>query len=485
MTEPGAAVAGTGTVPAGTATVLAETESVCPECLARIPASRVAIGDDVVLRKACPEHGRFETIVWRGLPAATSWVRPKTAAGPGPTTVPVDRGCPFDCGLCTDHRQASCCVLLEVTRRCDLACDFCFASAGAAASAGSDPDPADLAGRMIRLFTRAGPVNLQLSGGEPCVRDDLPEIAAAARDIGFTFVQVNTNGLRLARDPGFAQALREAGVATVFLQFDGTRDDIHRRMRGRPLAAAKLAAIEACGRAGLGVVLVPVVVPGINADHVGDILRFAIAHQPVVRGVHFQPVSYFGRFPRVPTDADRITLPEIIAGLQAQTDGLVRVEDFQPAGAENALCSFNGMFVTLPDGRLHPLTRASSAACCSGVAEPGPVGVGRARDSVARRWAAPRTSGGPVEPGGGRAPGPGAAAAPATGLGTGDWDAFLARARTHTLAVSGMAFQDAWTLDLDRLRDCHIHVAYGDGAIPFCAYNLTAIDGTGRTARRS
>jgi hypothetical protein len=467
------------------AVVLGETESVCPECLARIPAARVGRGEDVHLRKTCPEHGVFETVIWRGRPPFGSWVRPRTAVHPVRPFASIDRGCPFDCGLCPDHRQQSCCVLVDVTMRCDLRCAFCFASAGGASS---DPAVADLAARMRRLYDAAGPVNLQLSGGEPCVRDDLPEIAARARQIGFTFVQVNTNGLRLARDPAFAHRLRDAGVATVFLQFDGTRDDIHERMRGRALLAQKVAAIETCGAASLGVVLVPVVVPGINADNLGDILRFAVAHQPTVRGVHFQPVSYFGRYPAVPTDADRITLPEIMAGLEAQTGGLVRAENFQPAGAENALCSFNGTFVSMPDGTLHALTRPRAAAsCCPEAqppsapasccpeAQPAEVGVARARDFVAHSWAAP-----PV--GKGSSP-------PAARASFGEWDVFLARARTHTLAVSGMAFQDAWTLDLDRLRDCHIHVADPGGAdIPFCAFNLTGIDGNGpyrpaRTAR--
>lgn len=50
-------------------TILGETESVCPECLARIPAVRVARGASVYLKKACPEHGLFQTIIWRGQPA--------------------------------------------------------------------------------------------------------------------------------------------------------------------------------------------------------------------------------------------------------------------------------------------------------------------------------------------------------------------------------------------------------------------------------
>ena len=46
--------------------------------------------------------------------------------------------------------------------------------------------------------------------------------------------------------------------------------------------------------------------------------------------------------------------------------------------------------------------------------------------------------------------------------------------RENTFSLSGMAFQDAWTLDLDRLSGCYLHVMRRDGALlPFCAFNLT------------
>jgi uncharacterized radical SAM superfamily Fe-S cluster-containing enzyme len=444
-------------------TLLGETESVCPECLARVPAVRVARGADVYLRKACPAHGRFEAVIWRGRPGYTEWVRTAAPVFPNNPVTAVQRGCPFDCGLCPDHRQQSCCVLIEVTHRCDLRCPVCFADAGGPGT--RDMDPGEIEHRLRGLWETAGPVNLQLSGGEPCVRDDLSEIAALARRLGFGFIQVNTNGLRLAREPEFARRLAEAGVATIFLQFDGTRDDIYRRLRGRPLLKQKLAAIENCALSGLGVVLVPTVAPGVNADDLGAIVRLALQHQPGVRGVHFQPVSYFGRYPEAPTDADRITLPEIMQALEAQTEGQVRVEHFQPGGAEHALCSFSGNFVSMPDGSLHALARSQNASGCCGPAACEP-GVARARDFVARSWAAP--------PAGGRAGGPA----------FGEWDTFLERARTHTLCLSGMAFQDAWTLDLERLRQCHIHFTEPGGAcIPFCAYNLS--DRHGRALYRS
>jgi uncharacterized radical SAM superfamily Fe-S cluster-containing enzyme len=446
--------------------VLARTESVCPECLARLPAARVMYGGDVYLEKDCSEHGHFKTIIWRGQPAFATWVKPKTPTYPKNPFTAVKQGCPYDCGLCPDHRQQSCCVLLEVTQRCDLHCPVCFADA--AHNSPPDLTPADINAWYERLMEAGGPFNIQLSGGEPCVRNDLPEIIRLGRTHGYSFFQLNTNGLRLARDPGYLSQLKEAGLSTVFLQFDGTRDVIYKTLRGRELLDQKMAVIENCGRLGIGVVLVPTLVPGVNTDDIGNILRLALEYMPTVRGVHFQPISYFGRFPQTPTDEMRITIPEVIQAIESQTDGLIQSGTFCPPGGENALCSFHGNYVCMADGSLKPLTRHNEDSCCC---QPIPAaeGAARSRAFVAAHWSAP---------------------APVTDLpvfngpGFGEWDAFLERKRTHTFCVSGMAFQDAWTLDLDRLRECYIHTASPDARlVPFCAYNLT--DRFGRSLYRN
>ena len=109
---------------------------------------------------------------------------------------------------------------MEVTQDCDLGCPVCFASSGEARE--PDPSLAELTARLTRLRQDAGACNLQLSGGEPCVRPDLPDIVAASRSAGFVLIQVNSNGLRLAREPGYAEALATAGLDSVFLQFDGS-----------------------------------------------------------------------------------------------------------------------------------------------------------------------------------------------------------------------------------------------------------------------
>lgn len=432
------------------------TVSVCPVCLRTIPARRETADGVTRLVKACPLHGEFSTPVWRGAPAFEGWLRPKTPSPPAEPATPRARGCPYDCGLCPDHGQHTCTALVEVTWRCNLTCPLCFASAGETPR--PDPTPEAVARLLEGVMRHSGPCNIQLSGGEPTVRDDLPALVALAKGAGFPFVQLNTNGLRIAREDGYAEALAAAGLDSAFLQFDGVTQRPYEILRGRPLLEEKLAAVERLSRAGVGVVLVPTVVPGVNAAELGAILRLGVERAPGVRGVHFQPVSYFGRHPGPPADAARITLPEVMTALEAQTGGLVRAADFSPPGCEHALCSFNASYLVGEDGGLTRLSRGGGNCCAP---RPAAEGADKAKAYVARQWAAPRGATLPM-------------AGPAD-----DLDRFLARARTHIFAVSGMAFQDAWTLDLERLRGCCIHVAAPDGRlIPFCAYNLTATDGS-------
>ena len=452
--------------------VLSETLSVCPECLRRIRGERVQRGDDVYLRKFCPDHGEFSAIIWRGRPSLTTWTRPKTPSYPAAPFTTIDRGCPFDCGLCPEHRQHSCTVLLEITSRCDLRCPVCFAGAGAGAA--PDPDLPAIERWFRRLLDAGGPFNIQLSGGEPCQRDDLPQIVALGRSLGFSFLQLNTNGVRLARDRDYVKRLVDAGLSSVFLQFDGLREETQVALRGRALSTLKRSAIDQCSDCGLGVVLVPTVVPGVNVDEIGEILRFALQRAPIVRGVHFQPISYFGRYPAAPDDDLRITIPEVIGALEATSRGTISAGNFAPPGCENALCSFHGNFVVMPDGALAPLTaHASGSECCT--PRPAAEGAAKSRAFVSRHWAAPPMAGEsspPVQP---RAP---SIANASFQQSMGGWDTFLERARTHTFCISGMAFQDAWTLDLERLRDCCIHVMSPEGnLVPFCAYNLTSRSG--------
>ncbi len=444
--------------------VIGITESLCPVCLQRIPARRITVDEDVYLDKTCRDHGNFRTIIWRGQPPYESWSVPKLPSRPPVCATDVERGCPFDCGLCPEHRQHTCCVLLEITQRCNLNCPVCFAGAGGNER---DPDIRTIEGWYRMLLESGGSYNIQLSGGEPTLRDDLPEIIELGRSLGYSFFQLNTNGLRLAADTGYALSLKEAGLNCVFLQFDGTSDTIYKKIRGKGLLSVKEAAITNCGEHHLGVVLVPTLVPGINVDDIGRIIEFAVRMMPTVRGIHFQPVSYFGRYQTKPVDSDRITIPEVITEIERQTRGRMKVKNFHPPSAENAYCSFSGNFVLMPDGELKSWRKEGQSGCCS----PQAAEVAKkAQVFVARRWSASKgyeTGAGEMEKmkyGG--------------FVKVDSLDAFLERVEKYSLCVSGMAFQDAWNIDLERLRECFIHVVSRDKKIiPFCAFNLTGADG--------
>lgn len=445
-------------------TCIGITESVCPVCLQRIPARRVKTGDEVYLEKECPGHRSFRTLIWRGWPDFENWGQAHEQATPvNPAHAEREKGCPYDCGLCPDHRQHTCCVLMEVTSRCNLGCPVCFASAG---TPSKEPDIAMIGSWFDAMMNSGGPFNIQLSGGEPTMRDDLDEIIRLGRQKGFSFFQLNTNGIRIAEEPGYIRHLADAGLNCVFLQFDGLRDETYRKLRGRPLFELKKKAIAECEAADIGVVLVPTLAAGVNTQEAGDILQFALDHMPAVRGVHFQPISYFGRFEDMDAGM-RYTLPDLLRDIENQTEGRMKVSDFSPGNAENAYCSFSGNFMKMQDGTIRTLNSEKNCGCGAAHAQPGAASR-KAQKFVARRWSS------------GRPKVRSADQKTSCCCQTGSLDDFLERIEQYTLAVSCMTFMDAWNLDLERLRECYIHIISQKekmNLVPFCAYNLTAADG--------
>ena len=422
--------------------LLRETRSVCPVCLRNLPARLLRLPDGKVeMEKTCPMHGGFRVAVWQGKMDFSAW-----SAGSAP--LPADAGlrCPADCGLCAAHESESCCVLLEVTRRCNLRCRYCFADGGSEAE---DPTRDKLESAIRDIAARCDGPLLQLSGGEPTLRDDLPELVRFAKDAGCAYVQLNTNGLRLAREPDYAKRLAEAGLDVVFLQFDGTRDEIYETLRGKPLLAPKLEAIQVCAALGVGVTLVPTVVRGVNDGDLGALVRLAAELSPGVRGVHFQPVSYFGRFPDRAEAAERYTLDELMDDLSTQAN--IPPDAFLPSRCDHPLCGFHAAFLVGENGVLQPLS--------AGKRPEGRSSARENRDYVARRWMRSASEAKP---------------APAASD-VMDFDSFLYRLRHESLTLSAMAFQDAMNLNVERLRRCSLHVYERGKILPFCSRYLSAI----------
>src|SRR5271157_398176 len=281
------------------------TQSLCPECLERIPAE-VYYDEErgwVMMRKMCDKHGEFKdkiSIFPEEYEKVHEIVATQLNTSTKPTsenTIPGKLGCPFDCGLCENHKSAPCICLIDVTNRCNLRCPVCFANAGAAGYV-VEPSFDDIMHIMehFRAIKPVPPVMLQLSGGEPTLRKDLPDIIRKGRELGFSDVMLTTNGGKLSKSVEYCKELLDAGLDAVYLSFEGTDPEVYKKMKGVDLSKLKIRALDNMRAAGYhGVVLVPTVVKGVNDKEIANIMEVCKEYRDICLGVLYQPVSICGR----------------------------------------------------------------------------------------------------------------------------------------------------------------------------------------------
>jgi len=213
-----------------------------------------------------------------------------------------------------------------VTNRCDLSCWYCFFFAQKAGYV-YEPSLGSIR-EMAKKLASEKPVKcnaVQLTGGEPTLRKDLLEIIRICKEEGIEHVQLNTNGIKLSQDPEFAVKVREEGVNTVYLSFDGVRKKTNPKNHWEVPGVLKN-----CRKAGMGIVLVPTIIRSVNDQEIGDVLRFGFENMDIVRAVNYQPVSLVGRMPKKEREKFRITIPDTIRCIEEQTNGEITKDDFYP-----------------------------------------------------------------------------------------------------------------------------------------------------------
>lgn len=456
----------------GEVQILKETESLCPVCLHRISAYKIAKNGNVYLYKQCPEHGNYEVLLWRSnLTHYIQWGKyGEEAVGPYNFQEKNQRGCPFDCGLCDQHKANACSVVMEITQRCNLRCPICFANA--ITSRYYEPDLERIRLMYQKVIEISGYPTIQLSGGEPTMRDDLAQIISLGIRSGFEHVMINTNGIKIADQKDYIRELIECGLGTVYLQFDGVSDDIYLYTRGSGLLQRKINAIRNCAEYGVGVVLVVTLVPGVNDHKMWNIIEFAKQWIPTVRGVHFQPVSYIGRYPQVPDDNDRITIPDVIDGLVKQSKGQLCDKNFIPRRSEDSHCSFSCLCI-LDKNNLVPISMRSDSAEIDSRKKLRHTPWESARSYMNIHWKVPQEKINKKE------------CCSCSSIKNYDrsfeglwWDEIFEQINSHGLSITCMPFQDVWTIDIDRLQRCCGHLITPDlYMVPFCAFYLTSMYG--------
>jgi len=312
------------------------THSLCPVCYRLLPATIFEKEGKLFIRKICPEHGEFEDLYY-GDSSLYYKFDYWEYEGKGPKVPYVDlkSPCPYNCGLCPMHHQHSALVNLVITNRCDLSCWYCFFYAEKAGYV-YEPTLEQIKFMVDQLKKQDITLVIQVTGGEPTLREDIIEIIKLLRDNGVKHIQLNTWGGTFAKmyleDPDkairYARALREAGVNTIYMSFDGTNRKTNPKNHWEiPYT------LEVFRRAGMtSVVLVPTVIKTVNDNDLGNIVKFAAYNMDVVRSVNFQPVSLTGMMKRNMRAKFRITIPEVIKNIEEQTNGEITKDSWYPIG---------------------------------------------------------------------------------------------------------------------------------------------------------
>ena len=223
-----------------------------------------------------------------------------------------------NCGLCKQHKNTTALLNVVATNRCDLRCWYCFFYEE---KAGFVYEPSlkeiEKGIKLAREMNGYTPP-IQITGGEPILREDLRDIIKLAKDLGSPHVQLNTNsvslGIEYYENPKKAIKMvsewKDAGVNTVYTSFDGLKPDPNSNPKTHYETPFALQAYKEGGIK--SIVLVPTI-SQINLRETPDIVRFAMHNvDRGIKGVNFQPISLVGFIKKGEREKLRVVQSDIV-----------------------------------------------------------------------------------------------------------------------------------------------------------------------------
>lgn len=450
-------------------------KGICPKCRELVDGVRLLRDGKVFLRKQCPRDGRSEALIsgdadWflRSLTFVTN------GSVPLKHSTKVSEGCPKDCGLCPDHEQHSCLPIIEITNHCNLECPICIVQNKNNYMMSREEFAATIDG----LVAKEGYLDtVNLSGGEPTVHPQFLDYLDLAKRPEISRVSISTNGLRIATDYAFCQELARRKVY-VNLQLDAMRNPELRVLRGGgDHEAVKRRALDNLEKAGVRTTIVSTVAKGVNDGQIGDCVRM-LYERDFILSLMFQPAAYTGyggaHFgPHDPLNV--ITIPDVVRGMEEQTGGLLRKQDFLPLPCSHPSCFGLTYLLKTDDGfvpfpRFIELGKYLEIISNRGTIRPDEGFESTLKETIDQLW----TSN---------------AAIPDSAkiLGTLKKALRLMYPEDRVLELEerlhlgeGLvktifihAFMDEHTFEVDRIKKCCTHYAMPDGRLmPGCAYNM-------------
>ncbi|MEM8733044.1 MAG: radical SAM protein [Planctomycetota bacterium] len=470
-------------------TYLGLTQSLCPECAEVVTAKIIARGKRVYFRKSCPTHGVREDFICSDVARYDRVDTSLPAKLPAKTFVEPKRGCPKDCGLCSEHEQHTCIGVVEITDGCNLTCPMCYAASAPGKKHRSLDEVKAAIDRLVEAEGRAEV--MQLSGGEPTLHPDLIEALDYALERPIDYVMINTNGIRLANDQVLVDELsRRRDRVEVYFQMDSLVDSEMEQLRGQTgLFETKLKALDRLAEAGLNVTLVATLQGGVNDSAPAELVEFAKS-RPEVTGLSFQPATYSGRHVLPEEIEQRITFPDVIDGIIDDPRNQFVEGDFFPLPCAHPNCHWIGLAIR-ENQDFVPLTKWVDVEKNLDLLANG-ISFTRENTSSLGQQIAARMAcdgggccGGDAEQASGLPVLDSSSDTSSADTSAPDFEKFLADlidqkvGARDVLRITVTSFLDIYNFDVRRVMKCCTHHVLPSGhIIPFCAYNVLYRDGT-------
>lgn len=219
------------------------TTSICPECYEKIDARVVAKDGKAVMEKECARHGFFEAVVEKDLDFYRTIAK-----------APKD-----------DSKFPTRCLMINATHACNLNCHLCYIPERSRKYDFS-------ADRIKEAIVNYPGKLITFSGGEPTLREDLPELITFVRKQKKAPLIVS-NGIKLA-DYDYLKSLQDAGLVAVNFSCNGFSQKAFLGIENAPLLETKMKTLENLKKLGIRIQFSFTMSEGINDDQFGKVLKY-------------------------------------------------------------------------------------------------------------------------------------------------------------------------------------------------------------------
>lgn len=242
--------------------VIKRTKSICPICFQEIEATVFEEDNKVYMLKKCLEHGEFKALLEEDYAVYSKFMNKK----PNGKLPPVA-------------------LMLPITHKCNLSCKVCFLPC---------PNQKEISlDEIKRLIKDSDDPEIRISGGEPTLRKDLPEIIKYTNSIGKRSYLL-TNGTTL--DDKHAKMLKDNGITAVHFSLNALNNDNLKRIDGKPLLEKKLKSIEVLKKHNIPIILSTLLVREVNKRELRGLLDFYLKNHKFISQWRIRSSVQIGRY---------------------------------------------------------------------------------------------------------------------------------------------------------------------------------------------